>query len=298
MANDNWVKRSSNAIAMTALIGLSLMSNVCFAQATPRSITTNVSEPTFAAFKPYWVDRPVMEVIGRATKELMPNVANLTFKYEATDREADKALTLVTRSARSAIARVERLAGAKAQITATSTRQDYYEQYRDRAGVRIENARPDKLERSTISWVVSIKLTDVTLASRVRAEMLNSIGASEVGGVYFSLVPTEAQMREVTSLALDDARERARTMGALHNGRTRLLVIQEGVSQCVSQQSTPTGSGPYQASPPPPPPAPPPPPPPPNDDGSYMRESSELALPATPSPTPVTASVCLIYALE
>jgi uncharacterized protein len=297
MSDSTWVKKSTNAIAAAAVIGFPLMGSVCLAQATPRVITTQAEEPSFAAFKPYWVDRPVMEVIGRATRELPPNIATTSFKFEATDKDANVALTTVTRAARSAIDRVQRLAGNKVEISASSTRQDFYEQYRDRAGNRIENARPDKLERSTITWIVTLKLTDTSLVPRARAEMLNGVGSSEYGGVSFTLVPTEAQMREVMGLALDDGRERARQMSALHSGRTRLLVVQEGTSQCLSQASTPEGFAAYAPSPPPPPP-PPAPPPPPSADGSYVRQSSELVLPSAPSPTAISASVCMIYALD
>jgi uncharacterized protein len=283
----------------TALVvGLSatLAATGAVAQTAVRSLPPE--DTTYAALRPYWIERPVIEVIGRASLDFQPNRARLMVQMEAMDPDADRAQMAVSDRARAAVARVQQLAGSKAKVTAVATREEVYEQYRTRDGTRVENERSDKVEFYVQRWAITVVLEDPALASRVRAELLAAGNAQELGSVGFWFEPSPAETRALFQAAVDDGTARAEIAARASGGaRLRLLVMQEGQQQCLSVPTNQGGALDYSARAMAAPPAPPPPPPPPGSSSRRLT-ASDVTLPADPETTRMQTSVCMVFALD
>lgn len=294
--------------ASAAAVGLALIpAATASAQAAPsaqpspgivRTAAAPPDVPPYAALQPYWASRPVIEAIGRADLRFQPNRVALRVEMFAVNANSNVALNEVSAAAQAAVARAREIAGDKAKISATSSVEINYEQYRERDGTRIENERLDKVESYTHTWTVSVELSDIALLPRVRAALLAGENAQQVGAAQFRLEPDAAQARAVWQAAVEDGRERARIAATAHGGTLRLLVLQEGRNECLSSPTT--DAAPRMAF---------------QDrttNGAAFAEAGEVILrgarnarvaanyvmPAEPEPVSLTAQVCMVYALE
>lgn len=247
--------------------------------------------------RPYWIDHPVIEIIGSAQMDFQPNRARITVQLEAMDANADRAQIAVSDRARAAVARVQALAGSKARISAVSTREEVYEQYRTRDGTRVENERSDKVEFYINRWTITVILDDLTLVPTVRGELLSAGNARELAPVSFWFEPSPAQSRAVYEAAVQDGMARADIAARAAGGaRLRLVTLQEGQTDCLSVRMEGDGIHDASASLMMAPMAAPPPPP----SGAATRRltATDVTLPADPPTTRLEARVCMIYAVE
>ena len=268
------------------------MPTMAFAQQNLRTTETTPDLPPYAAIRPYWVDRPVVEVIGQANIEFAPNRANFTIKFFEVDTNSDEATRRVTDRVRPGLERARLLVGNKGTINAVYSRTILYEQYRDREGNRNENEREDKISSFVAYWEIDVSLTDMNLVSAVRAELLAIGGAEMTRNIEFELNPTPEQTRSVIAAAVNDGYEQAKMVASVHGMRPRLLVFEEGRTQCLASATTrPVVAGaPIRAA---------------SSElvvvtGSRIRKLTpeEMTMPISPEPVELSSSVCMVYALE
>jgi len=273
-------------------MGLLFLPTTAFAQLNVRTTAITPDIPPYAAIRPYWVDRPIIEVIGRANVEFAPNRANFSIKYFEVDTNSDEATRKVTDRVRPGLERARSLIGNKGTINATYSRTTLYEQYRDREGNRNENEREDKISNYVAYWTIEVNLTEMSIISAVRAELLAIGGAEMNENIEFEFEPTPEQARSVIAAAANDGFEQAKMVANIHGMRPRLLVFEEGRTQCLASATTrgaTTSNAPTRAS---------------NEmivvTGSRLRKLTpeEMNLPVAPNPIESSAQVCMVYALE
>src|SRR5262245_34855887 len=86
--------------------------------------------------RPYWLDRSVIEAIGRAEIEVFPDRASFSVTFEEVARESGEASRAAADRARLATAAMRQRGGDSVEIRSNVGIQPIYEQYRDREGVR------------------------------------------------------------------------------------------------------------------------------------------------------------------
>jgi len=279
---------------------------LCIAAATA-SLSAGASAQDDIFEQPYWTERPVIEAMGRAQIEVMPNRARFSVSFVETDKDSDDAMALAVERARAAYETIKTVAGDEARVTTSVSVSPYFEQYRDRDGDRIENRRADKVAGYEARASLNVVATDTAKAGNARAAAL-ALGPQESGSMSIYLEETTELLQQAHAAAVADASARAR-LGAEAAGTSlgRLLVLQEGYGPCLGQWTTGTGRTP---SPPPPPPAP------------TMAEAAmdsmvvtsasiggraveitqdqidALNLPTDPEPRTISASVCAVYSVD
>lgn len=281
------------------LLGLaSILPFNAYAQPVVKTIEGPRDEPSYAALKPYWIDKPVIEIIGRANMEFDTNRVTMNFAIQEINSDSDIALDKVTKRAKPAIDRVQSLIGKNGRIEVNYSKTAIYQQYKDKEGNKIDNIREDKVENYVAVWNIRVETNDVNLVPRIKAELLAAGNSKMIGQAYYSFVPTNLQQRQIFAAAIDDAKERAKLIADTQGVKLKLLVAQEGRSECIGNPSSGYGYAP--AAPPPPPPAP------------IMAmdnmvkltgaktvlEANNLIMPASPAKQTLNSSVCMIYAIE
>lgn len=254
---------------------------------------------SLSELRPYWIDSPVIEIIGSAALDFQPNRARLTVQLEAMDADADRAQMAVSDRARAAIARIQAVAGTRARVSAVSTREEVYEQYRTRDGTRVENERSDKVEFYIQRWTITVVLEDPSLVPSVRGELLSAGNARELSPVSFWFEPSPAESRAVFDAAVQDGTARAEIAARAAGGaRLRLVTMQEGQTDCLSVRREFDGVSPYLSVPSPVMAALPSPAPPPGPPETRRLTAIDVTLPADPPLTRLETSVCMIFAVE
>jgi uncharacterized protein YggE len=173
---------------------------------------------------PWWIDKPIMASIGYVTTEVQANRANLSATYEAVDRD-------VASATKAAAQKVKAISGAldaygdKARVTTNFTITPLYEQYRDKSGSMIDNARADKIDRYQVSVHVGVEVRDVRLAESIYA-ILMSAKPSSSQSASFRLEPSDEVRTQMFKLAVEDAKRRAdlaATAAGARIGAVRLI---------------------------------------------------------------------------
>ncbi len=203
--------------------------------------------------RPYWLDRSVIEAIGRAELEVMPDRASFSVTFEETAREAGDASAQAADRARLAVAAMRQRGGEALEIRSTVTLQANYEEYRNRDGVVEQREGAENVRSYTAHVTLNVEVTDIARASSVRAAAL-AVGPEQAQPLGFSLRMTTEHNRRVFAAATADAAARARAAAEASGTQLGpLLALQEGQGPCLGQWY---GSRPGMFSPPPPPPAP------------------------------------------
>lgn len=254
--------------------------------------------------KPYFVDRPVIEAIGRAWIETRANRASFSVTFVEEGKEADAVAARAAERARLAAAALRAKADAtQAQLQSNLSIEALYEQYRDEEGNRRDNAREDKISGYVARAQMNVTMLDIAKLAEARGAVL-AAKPEEAGAVSYELVPTAEMQRKAYEAAVDDAAKRAKASAAAAGATLGpLIVVQEGQGPCLGQWGYDTGGydGPraYAAAPPPPP-AP---------SGMVVTASriggkevriteqdiARLSLPSDPPTRRVSANVCVVY---
>lgn len=253
--------------------------------------------------RPYWLDRSVIEAIGRAELEVMPDRASFSVTLEETAREAGEASAQAADRARLAVAAMRQRGGEALQIRATVAMQANYEEYRNREGEVEQREGAENIRSYTARVQLDVEVSDIARASGVRAAAL-AVGPEQSQPLQFSLRMTTEHQRRVFAAAVADAAARGRAAADAAGARLGpLLVLQEGQGPCLGEWY---GSRPGTYGPPPPPPPPAP----------MMEETQEIVvtgsrgrqlrltqdqidrldLPADVAPMRLQSSVCAVYA--
>jgi uncharacterized protein YggE len=250
--------------------------------------------------RPYWLNRSVIEVIGRARVEAPANRARFSVTFQETAREAGDAQAEAADRARLATAAMRSRGGDDIEISSTISVAPIYEEYRDREGNVQQRPGVQNITAYLGSVTLSVRVLDTARAANVRAAAL-AVGpeASEPLGYY--LEETAELQQQVYVEAVEDAAARARA-AARAAGATLgpLLVLQEGQGPCLGQwQRAPGpqnarrapagGAGNF------------------SDEeisvtssrGSQLRVTAEdiarFQLPDDPTPIGLNAQVCVVY---
>jgi uncharacterized protein YggE len=266
--------------------------------------TANAQEGASGFDRPYWLNRSVLESIGRAELEVLPDRAAFTVAYEETAREAGDASARAADRARLAVAAMRDRGGDAVEIRSAITMQSNYQEYRTREGVVEQREGAENIRSYTARATLSVEVTDISRASGVRAAAL-AVGPEQSQPMTFSLRLTAEHNRRAFAAAAEDAALRARAAAQASGTRLGpLLVLQEGQGPCLGSWYG-ARPGVFNA-PPPPPPAPPPAS---RDEeaivvtgsrvGQFLRVTQEeidrLDLPADISPIRLNAMVCAVY---
>ena len=253
--------------------------------------------------RPYWLNRSVIEAIGRAELEVLPDRAQFQVTFEETAREAGAASAQAADRARLAVAAMRQRGGNTLEIRSTVTLQSNYEEYRTREGVVEQREGAENVRSYTARVTLDVEVKEIARAPGVRAAAL-AVGPEQAQPLNFTLRMTTEHNRRVYAAAVADAAARARAAAEAAGARLGpLLVLQEGQGPCLGQWYG-ERRGMY---------APPPPPPPPapamaamedvmvtGSRGRQLRvtqaEIDRLDLPADVTPIHLNTMVCAVYA--
>lgn len=287
-----------------SLIALAIFApQISNAQNVVKTISGPSDNPPYAAIKPYWIDKPVIEVIGRSNVMFNPNRVSINFSVQEINENADEGLAKLTKRTKPVIEKVKSMLGKDDAITVNYRREAIYQQYKDKEGNKISNQREDKIENYVLHWDIAITTQKFEIVPKIKAEIL-AIGNSKMNGSeYYSFVPSTEQTRQVFQSAVEDGARRAEVVASINKGsKLKLLVVQEGQSQCLSSPTTQAGSSYDNAyverSLSPAPMITPSPDEPPASNNSAKLQSNDLIMPSAPAKYPLEASVCMVYAIE
>jgi uncharacterized protein len=215
--------------------------------------TAAAQEQSSGFDRPYWLNRSVIEGVGRAELEVQPDRATFSVTFEETAREAGAASAQAADRGRLAAAAMRQRGGAAVEIRSAVTLQANYEEYRNREGQVEQREGAENIRSYTAHVTLSVEVTDTARASSVRAAAL-AVGPEQAQPLSFSLRMTTEHNRRVFAAAAADAAARARAAAEASGAQLGpLLVLQEGQGPCLGQWY---GARPGMFAPPPPPPAP------------------------------------------
>jgi uncharacterized protein len=255
--------------------------------------------------RPYWLDRGVIEAIGRAQNETAPDRASFSVTFTETAHEAREASANAADRARLAAAAMRQRGGAGVEIRSSVSLTPIYHEYRDSGGQRQSSERADQIDNYAASVVLSVDINDTARAEDVRAAAL-AVGPEDVGELSYELRQTTEAQRRVYAAAVEDAAARAHAAaGAAGAHLGALLALQDGQGPCMGEwyvpqpgyadrrQYAPNAPAPAQMA---------------NEQivvtGSRGRQLTltaqdieRLQLPADPPRIALSAQVCAVYAI-
>jgi uncharacterized protein len=183
--------------------------------------------------RPYWLDRSVIEAIGRAEIEVMPDHATFSVTFVATEREAGAASAQAADRARLAVAAMRQRGGEAVEIRAAVGIAANYTEYRNREGEVEQREGAENIRSYTAHVQLDVEIKELARAGPVRAAAL-AVGPEEAQPLQFSLRLTSEHNRRVFAAAAADAAARARTAAeATGTPLGRLLALQEGQGPCL-----------------------------------------------------------------
>ncbi|MFZ2030789.1 MAG: SIMPL domain-containing protein [Vitreimonas sp.] len=183
--------------------------------------------------RPYWLDRSVIEAIGRAQIDVTANRARFSVTFQETAREAQQAQAAAADRARLAVAAMQRIAPDATEISSEIAINPMQSEYRDRAGAVQQREGAQNVTGYVARVTLSVRVLDTRRASDIRAAAF-AVGPEDSEPLeYYLEQNVEAQRRAYTA-AVEDAVARARA-AALASGAHLgpLLVLQEGQGPCM-----------------------------------------------------------------
>jgi uncharacterized protein YggE len=157
---------------------------------------------------PWWIDKPIMASIGYVTTEVQANRANLSATYDAVDRDVASATKAAAQKVKAISGALDAYGPEKVRVSTSFNITPLYEQYRDKSGAMIDNARADKIDRYQVSVQVGVEIRDVRLAEPIYA-ILMSAKPSSSQRANFYLEPSDETRTQMFKLAIEDAKRRA-----------------------------------------------------------------------------------------
>jgi uncharacterized protein YggE len=263
---------------------------------------------------------PIIASVGYVETELPANRASVSASFQAVEHTAAEATQKATDKVKALGQALGALGAERVRTQVNLSIQPIYEQYKDREGNRIDNARPDRIERYQATAQLYVDVRDIALLQRVFAAVV-AAQPSSTGSLNFRLEPSNESKTAMFDQAVRDAQRRARLaveatgarLGAVKlidpTGRacqTDVLVAGAGRSfgpgvpvEVISRDELLQNAAPNAPAPPPPRPAP-------AADAVAgvtnfisQQEANALltALPVQPPFQKIQAQVCVVYAL-
>lgn len=284
----NWGERMKRAVLLACLSFAAM------------SLPASAQDATFE--RPYWLDRSVIEALGRAQAVAPADKASFSVVFVEVASEARAAMLAASDRARLAAAAIRSRGGDAVRISSSADIEAIHEEYRNREGERISSERADQIENYAVSVTLNVEISDVSRAASIRAAAM-AVGPEDTGDLEYALDDNSPVRLRAYRAAVQDAHARAR-VAAEASGAVlgRLLVVQEGQGPCLGrwQQGVSRDRGGVQYSP------------------SAVHESDEeitvtgsrirtlrltaediarMQLPEDTPPLELTAQVCAIYAV-
>ena len=292
---------------MRAALGL-MLALAAGAAAPAAAQTVGVINPSPYDKSPWWMREPVIASLGNVRTEIPANRASFSAEFQAVERTAPEATSKAADKVRAVVAALKAFDQDKVRVETTFSTQPLYDQYKDKDGNLVTNARPDKIDRYQTSVRLALDVRDAAMLERVYATVV-AAGPASTQRVYFSLQPDNATNTEMARLAVADAAARARQAAEVAGARlgpvrlidptgraceTDVLVAGasdsgsdgDSVNEVVVTAARRSVPSPLMAPPPPPPPPPAP---------GLSAESLQISL--QPPLQMLTRSACVVYAL-
>ena len=183
--------------------------------------------------RPYWLDRSVIEAIGRAQIDVTANRARFSVTFQETAREAQQAQAAAADRARLAVAAMHRVAPDATEISSEIEVNAIQAEYRDHDGNVQQREGAQNITGYVARVTLSVRVLDTRRASDIRAAAF-AVGPEDSTALEYYLDQTVEQQRRAYTAAVEDAVARARaaaTASGTHLGP--LLVLQEGQGPCM-----------------------------------------------------------------
>lgn len=185
--------------------------------------------------RPYWLDRAVIESIGRASMDAQADRASFSVTFVEVASESRDAMFAASDRARLAAAAIRSRGGDDVQIRSDADIEAIHQEYRTRDGERVSSERADQVDNYAVSVTLNVTVSNVARAIDVRAAAM-AVGPEEASDLDYSLAENAAVRQRTYRAAVEDASALARA-AASASGSTlgRLLVLQEGQGPCLGR---------------------------------------------------------------
>lgn len=177
------------------------------ALAGPAAAQTQIVESRFAK-APWWMDQPIIASTGYVEKEFEANRAEFTANFLVVEKTVAEANKKASDQARELGLALIQPGADKVRVATELEITPLYEQYRDKDGERVDNERPDKIERYAVQVRFEIEVRDLALIERVYAAALSARPTS-VSEVEFRFEPSNEIKTDLFRAAVTDAKRRA-----------------------------------------------------------------------------------------
>lgn len=292
---------------------------------TPTVAQTVITPPKYDP-APWWMDQPILASTGFVEAEVPANRANLGAGFTGLGKTLPEANEAAAAKAQALNQALGRLGADRVRTQITLTVQPIYEQYRDREGNRIDNARADRIEQYEATAHFQIEVRDMGVMQQVIGAVIAAAPATTTP-VSYHLEPTNEMKTEMALKAVQDAARRARQATEATGARLGAVKLIDPTGRAcqtdVLVAGAPQSYGPGYAaqsvaiigaqefmqrgSPTVPPPPPPPPPMAPAPAGAISGVVTVTGRPATqallstitvqPPIQKMMAQSCVVYAL-
>jgi uncharacterized protein len=184
------------------IISCGLFAAPAIAQVPPAEIgTRNVPAP-------WWMRDPVIASLGKVELKLPANRARMDVSFSVVDGAVDDAMAAASRKVMGIDGALRNFSAERVRSTTTFVTRPLYEQYRDKGGNILANARADKIDRYEVSAEVQIEVNDVAALE----EVYNTVVAarpSRIGAIGWTLEPGNEVLTNLAIAAARDAQKRA-----------------------------------------------------------------------------------------
>jgi uncharacterized protein len=185
--------------------------------------------------RPYWLDRRVIEALGRAEVNVAADTASFQVTFREVDDNARDAMFAASDRARLAEAAIRSRGGDSVRISSSADVEAIHEEYRNREGERMSSERADQVANYAVSVTLRVVIRDVARAASVRAAAI-AVGPEDTSDISYSLDENAPERLRAYRAAVQDAAARAR-VAAEASGATLggLLVLQDGQGPCLGR---------------------------------------------------------------
>ncbi|BBF79540.1 SIMPL domain-containing protein [Asticcacaulis excentricus] len=157
---------------------------------------------------PWWMERAVLPQTGYAETEVEANRATFAARFKGTGKTASEAQRQAVAQAETLIAALRQRPAEAVRVTTDFAVQAFYEQYRDKDGRQIANARGDKIRGYDATLTLRVEVRDMAVLEPVYALVL-AAAPTQVDRLAFSLKPDNALRDRLRTQATRDAAARA-----------------------------------------------------------------------------------------
>ncbi len=185
--------------------------------------------------RPYWLDRAVIEAIGRAQVVVQADEASFSVTFREVASESRDAMFAASDRARLATAAMRSRGGDAVSVTSATAVEAIYEEYRNREGEWVSSERADQVANYAVSVTLTVRVTNVARAADVRAAAM-AVGPQQTSDLEYALAETAPARLRAYRAAVQDAATRARVAAEASGAALgRLLVLQEGQGPCLGR---------------------------------------------------------------